>query len=146
MNVRTHTLRTIFTVSVLLTAFWVTGFAWEAVAGRDAPLSALVIAGALVTIAVSFAALRGGRLVIPNQIEAGEVFRVFVPRLVGAYIVSVPIVGVVTWLLIRTFSDNPKDSEAGIVVGLMAVWLPLWFAPAVGAEWSWRTMRKRGVA
>jgi len=146
MSIRTHTLRTVFAVSILLTAFWMIGFVWEPVAGRDAPIPALAIAALLVAIGVSYAAFRGGRLAVPPQLSAGEIVRLFVPRMVGAYIASVPTVGVVLWLLVRTFSDNPKDSEVGLFVWLMALWLPLWFAPALGVEWSWRAMRKRGVA
>ena len=143
MNIRAHALRTVFAVSVLLTAFWIVGFVWEPVAGRDAPIPALVVIGIAVAVGVSYAAFRGGRFAVPNQLGAAEIVRLFVPRMVGAYVVSVPIVGAITWLLVRAFSDNPKDSEAGIFVGLMAFWLPLWFAPALGVEWSWRAIQKR---
>jgi hypothetical protein len=146
MNIRVHTLRTVFAVSVLLTALWVSGFVWEPLAGRDAPTPVLVVVGTLVMSGVSYAAFRGGRLLVPSHLKAAEIIRLLVPRMVGAYVVSVPVVGAVTWLLVRAFSSNLKDSEAGIFVGLMAFWLPLWFAPALAAEWSWRTMRGRGVA
>ena len=146
MNIRVQTLRTVFAVSVLLTAFWVIGFVWEPVAGRDAPIPLLVVIGALVATGVSFVTFRGGRLALPMQLQFTELARLFIPRMVGAYLVSVPIVGAVVWLLIRAFSSTPSDSEVGVIVPLMALWLPLWFAPAVGAEWVWRSMRKRGMA
>ena len=146
MKVRTHSLRTVFAISVLLTAFWLIGFIYEPVAGRDAPIPVLLLAGALVATGVSYAAFRDGRLAVPDQFKALAIIVIFLPRMVGAYVASVPITGIVVWLLARAFSENPKDSEAGIFVGLMAFWLPLWFAPALGAEWSWRAMQKRREA
>ena len=144
MNIRAQTLRTIFAVSVLLTTFWVVGFVGEFIAGRDPPISALIVAAAVMAGVISSVAFSGGRLELPKQLKFAEVARIFVPRMVGGYIVSVPIVGCVAWALVRTFSSY--DPENGIFVGLMAFWLPLWFAPAVGAEWTWRSLRKRGVA
>jgi hypothetical protein len=146
MNIRPHALRAVFALSVLLTAFWLVGLAWDSITGRDLAIPRLVIAGVLVAVGVSLFAFRGGRLAIPAQLGVGAVVRTFIPRLIGAYVTAVPIVGLLTWLLLRAFSREPGSSETGTLIGLMALWLPLWFAPALGVEWWWHTMRERGLA
>ena len=138
-----QTLRAIFAVSTFLTAFWVVGFALEAVLRRDPPVLVLLAAGVVVAGVVSWFAFRNSRLLVPKQMATGKVVRDFLLRALGAYSLSVPIVGITTWLLIRLFSANPDRPEVGTLVLLMSVWLPLWFAPAIGVEWSWRSLRKQ---
>src|SRR5215218_7081817 len=145
MNVRAQALRIVFATSVLLTAFWVVGFVWEPVFGRDAPISILGFLGVAIAAAISWAAFRGGRFVLPPQTPIAEAVRAVVPRVIGAYFISVPVVGVAVWLLVRAFADT-SSSDAGVAVPLMALWLPLWFAPAVGIAWSRRSTLWRETA
>ena len=146
MEMRRHLLRAIFAASTFLTAFWVIGLVWDSVTGRDGPILSLLIASLLVASMVSSAAFRNGRLAVPTQIATADVVLTYVPRLVGAYLLSVPAVGLIVWLFIRAFSEDPNHPEGSMLVALMAVWLPLWFAPALGVEWSWRSIRKHGPA
>ena len=136
-------LRTIFIVSVLATAFWVLGLVWDTVFRREPAVPALLLAASGLATAVSWLVFRGDRLKLQVSVTLGELLRVFVPRLVGAYLVSVPIVAGVMFALSLVASDQ---SDAAIAIPLMAVWLPLWFAPALGAEWSWRSMQKQRPA
>jgi hypothetical protein len=146
MEMRRHLLRAIFATSTFLTAFWVIGLVWDSATGRDGPILALLIASLLAASMVSSAAFRNGRLAVPAQIATADVVLAYIPRLVGAYLLSVPAVGLIVWLSIRAFSEDPNHPEGSMLVGLMAVWLPLWFAPALGVEWSWRSIRKHSQA
>lgn len=145
MEMRRHLLRAIFAVSTFLTAFWVIGFIWEPIANRDAPIAALLISSLLAAILVSSAAFRSGRLIVPSQLGTVDVVRTYITRVVGAYLISVPAVGLIVWLSIRAFSEDPNHPEGSMLVGVMAVWLPLWFAPALGVEWCWRWIRKQSL-
>ncbi|MBL8520845.1 MAG: hypothetical protein JNK75_09240 [Betaproteobacteria bacterium] len=146
MEIRPHMLRGIFALSVLLTAFWVVGILWDSVAGRDPPVYVLVFVAAMLAAGVSQFAFRGRRLVIPSKLDMAETALSYVPRVIGAYLMAVPVVGLITWLLVTFVSRDSGHPESGILVWLMALWLPLWFAPAIGVEWWWHSIRKRGLA
>jgi len=137
-------LRVIFGVSALLTAFWTSALAWTAAVGEN-NLVAGVLA-VVVAVVVCRAAFRDGRMAIASPAEPGELFRVLAPRIVGAYLIAVPIVGGVVWALASFAGPDQRLGDATFVALIFAWWLPLWAAPALGAEWSWRVLRKRGTA
>jgi hypothetical protein len=80
------------------------------------------------------------------MISLGKTLAVFAPRVIAAYMILVPLTAAVTWALVQLFSSNPNHPDAQLFVWLMALWFPLWLAPAIGAELSWRTMRRKGWA
>lgn len=145
MGTPKHTFRVVFALSLLATVFWAIGLAWEPAFGRDAPIAALPLIAGGSAIVICWLAFRNGRLAVARTIGAAKTLAVFVPRLIGAYVVLVPLTAAIVWSLVQLLSSDPNHSEVQLFVWLMAVWFPLWLAPAIGAELSWRAMRKDGL-
>ena len=139
-----NTLRVVFSLSVLLTAFWVSALAWATAFGENNLVAGIV--AVVVATVVSWLAFREGRIAIAVPVEAGVLLRALVPRIVGSYLIAVPLVGLVVWALATLAGADQRPGDATFIAIIFAWWLPLWAAPALGAEWSWRVLRKRKMA
>lgn len=53
-----------------------------------------------------------------------------------SYVALIPICAIGGYFLVL-HGPNPKASDASIAITLIALWLPLWWAPAFGALWVW---------
>jgi hypothetical protein len=145
MQTPRHTLRAIFGISAVSTTFWMVALVWTAAVGENNVAS--VVVAPQVSAAVCWAAFRENRMALTSSLEVSELVRVLLPRIVGSYLIAVPIVGVVVWALTKLFgASEQRPGDATIVAIISAWWLPLWAAPAVGADWPWRSLRKRGAA
>ncbi|MEW6265375.1 MAG: hypothetical protein AB1641_20045 [Thermodesulfobacteriota bacterium] len=143
MTIPSQTLRVIFAASVLASAFWLIGLAWEPAFGRDAPIPALILLASAVTAGLCWFAFRGGRLVVPGGVRPARLIGLVLSRFVLAYLVSAPVCGVVAWGLIQLFWPEPSHPEAKLLAWLLALWFPLWPAPAAAAVLAWRGLRGR---
>ena len=146
METPRYTLRVIFALSLLTAAFWAIGFVWEPVFGRDAPITALALIATCGTALICWPTFRNGRLTVARPTSFGRTLAVFALRALVAYVILVPLTVAFVWALVQFFSTNPNHPDTQLFVWLMALWFPLWLAPAIGAEWSWRAMRKEGLA
>jgi hypothetical protein len=146
METPRNALRVVFATSLLAAVFWAVGFGWEPAFGRDAPIAVLVPIATGGAALICWPAFRNGRLKVARTTSFGKTLAVFALRVVAAYVILVPFTGAFVWALAQFFSANPNDADVQLFVWLMALWFPLWLAPAIGAEWSWRAMRKEGLA
>ena len=146
MKTPRYVLRVVFALSLLAAAFWAVGFVWESALGRDAPITALALIATGGAGLICWPAFRNGRLMVARTTSFGKTLAVFALRVVAAYVILVPLTGAFVWALVQFFSTNPNHPDAQLFVWLMGLWFPLWLAPAIGAEWSWRAMRKEGLA
>lgn len=146
METPRYTLRVVFALSLLAAAFWAIGFVWEPTFGRDAPIPALALLATGCAALICWPTFRNGRLMVARTTSFGKTLAVFALRVIAAYVVLVPLTGAFVLALTQFFSTNPNHPDAQLFVWLMALWFPLWLAPAIGAEWSWRAMQKEALA
>ena len=143
MTAPSQTLRFVFAGSLLASAFWAVGFAWEPIFHKDAPIPALVLIAGGIALAGCFPAFRNGKLTIPSSlpIGLGDLLALFLPRLVVSYLVLVPLCGAIVWGLVRALSPEPSHPDAHLFIWVFALWFPLWLAPAFGVALLWRVLR-----
>jgi hypothetical protein len=53
-----------------------------------------------------------------------------------SYLALIPICALGGYFLV-SHGPDPKASDGSIAIALLALWLPLWWAPAFGAVWTW---------
>ena len=67
----------------------------------------------------------------------------FIGFYVISYVVLVPVCAFFGHLIVQLTWPDPQHSEAGIFKTLVAIWLPLWWAPALSAVCVWARYRLR---
>lgn len=140
MSALSQSLRIVFSASILTSSFWLIGFAWESIAGRDAPVSVLIILAMAISASGSWLTFRKSRLAIPETIRFAELLKLLLSRFVVSYLSLVPICGFSVWGLIQLMSREPSHPDALLFVWLFALWFPLWLAPALASYLSWRAL------
>ena len=141
MTIRPHAVRIVFAASVILSAFWILGLASDIALGHDIPMPLLLPLAMGVAMAICTISLRRGRMSLRASTSMRALVIALVPKLILSYLGLAVAVGLLTWSALRFASASPAHPENGLVVGLLALWLPLWLAPAAAAEWWWRSER-----
>ena len=137
--------RAMFFLSVATTLFWVFGFAAEGICNAEPPLWSYSTA-ALVAASLSALALFRARphfLCVPPGAVAGFV-RGAVAWSVASYVAGALAVGGVSyWLMVRgPHVSESLRGESASAAYMLALWLPLWFSPAIGLSLAWWKMQK----
>lgn len=135
-----HSLQIVFTVSLMTSLFWLTGFVWEPVFREEPPIIWLFLISVGCVAFIALIAFRQGRMLLPQEIPLVELIKEFLGNWLILYVVFIPIVGVVTWMLVQAFSANPGHPEVSIYVAIMAVWFPLWPSPMAASFLTWRKL------
>lgn len=138
MNVPTHTLRVVFTLSMLACSVILVLF----IRGRAewTPEFWLQLAAASVAIctAICFAAFREGKMRLV-AVPLWSFVRVFVRQLATIYAVSaVGITAVALALIYIVTRSAPNALALAVLAGL---WLSLWLAPGIASVTTWRKLR-----
>ena len=132
--------RTVFCLSVTTTLFWAFGFAAERIAGTEPPFWTYAAPAIFITAVSTFAVFRTWpRFLTLTPGATARFLRAIAVWTFLAYIVGVLAVGVVAYLLLNP-SVQPSDamrSEASLAAYILALWFPLWFAPAIGVSLGW---------
>ena len=138
--------RSIFCLSIALTLFWGLGFAAEAVTGTEpAVWSCAVLAVALTTVFALLLFRVWPRFLGLRPGATGSFLRGVVLWTLVAYVFGVLVVGGAAMLLA---SRSPQGSEAlrgetSQLAYMLALWLPLWVAPAIGLALGWWKVDRR---
>lgn len=77
-------------------------------------------------------------LVLPPKIPSQRIALLLIGFSILSYIVLVPIFGILGYLYVQWAWPDPRHKDMDIFVSLMALWLPLWLAPAGGSVLTWR--------
>ena len=143
--IQTTTLRVIAALSIGTGAFWVVGLISDALLGFELSAYSLVV---FVTVAaILFVALpmmvRSRFLQSPASIRARRFGLTLIGLVLATYLILIPVFALFGWcLVVFSAGDGPDHSETSILIGLIALWLPLWWAPGVGAWAAWRVLRR----
>ena len=146
--VQTTTLRVITALSLGTGLFWVAGIVTDVFLGIDlsAPSLVVFVIVALVVVAGLPTITRSGFLESPACIQARRFSLTLIAAVLGAYLLLIPMFAFFGWCVtFLSAGDGPVHSETSIFIGLVAVWLPLWWAPGVGSWIAWRILRRRTV-
>lgn len=132
--------RTVFCLSMAATLFWISGFAAERVAGTEPPPWSYALPAIGMAAVAGFAVFRAWpRFLTVSPGTTGRFLRAFAVWTLLAYVVGVVAVGGVAHLLLNP-SAQPSEalrSEASLARVVLALWFPIWFAPAVGLSLGW---------
>lgn len=109
---------------------------------RERPEGVVALATAIVGSVMAWRMQRGpGFLEVAADVTVGRVVSAIAVHTVLGYLVLVPVAAAAAVGLVCWYGD-PRQAQAQWFVVLAALWLPLWWAPAVGPWWAWR----RGLA
>jgi hypothetical protein len=144
--IQTTTLRVIAALSIGTGVFWVAGLISDVLLGFE--LSANSLAVFVTVAAVLLVALpmvvRSRFLEAPASIRARRFGLTLAAAVLATYLSLVPVFALFGWCLVLfSVGDGSDHSETSILIGLIALWLPLWWAPGVGAWAAWRVLRRR---
>ncbi len=145
MTTPRHTLRAVFATSLLTSAFWLIGIAWEFAFGKDAPIPLLVFLAAAVAMMACWPAFNNAGLLVPGSTRPIGLARLLLSRLILCYFALVPVCGVAAWVLVQLFAHQPSHPETRLFIWLFALWFPLWLAPAIAAVLAWRALLRSGA-
>jgi hypothetical protein len=132
--------RTVFCLSLAATLFWVFGFAAERITGTEPSFLNYSIPALVVTAVFAFAVFRAWpRFLRVDPGSMGRFLRGIAVWTVAAYVVgAVALGGLAYWLLDPgAESSETMRGEASLAAYILALWFPLWFAPAVGLSVGW---------
>ena len=132
--------RTVFCISLAATLFWAFGFAAERIAGTEPPLWSYAVPAIGIAAVSAFAVFRAWpRFLTVRPGTTGRFVRGIAVWTVLAYVVGVVAVGGLAYLLMNPSAQASEAlrSEASLAAYILALWFPLWFAPAVGLSLGW---------
>jgi hypothetical protein len=133
--------RLVFALSVCATLFWVFGFVAERLTGEEPPLWLYMGPALLSTGLLCLSAFRlWPRFLLPPSSARSFPWLPFGAWTVIAYVLGVVFVGLVSFVYFSSRvpqSSEALRSETSMLAVLLALWFPLWFAPAVGLVLAW---------
>jgi hypothetical protein len=141
---RAYALRALLAASLVLGLFWTAGVVIEDVQKQtlEHPWLLFLLSAGVVALGLRrlFAA-RPEALVVPAQVSPGWLGVRLVAYTLAAYLALMPLCGLLGRpIVISSWPDH--HSQAGLYKFLMALWLPLWWAPGVAALAAGRWSRK----
>jgi hypothetical protein len=146
--VQTNVLRVIAALSSGTGVFWAAGLISDVFLGVDLSTNSLVVFVAVA--AILFVGLptmvRSSLLQPPTSVQARRFCLILVVSVLATYLLLIPVFAIFGWCLVGFSAGTGSDSsETQILIGLVAIWLPLWWAPGVGAWISWLVLRRRAL-
>jgi hypothetical protein len=139
-------LRVVFAISIGLGSFWVVGLVNNLHLGFDVSYPALFIillVAAFLFLVILPAIFWPRMFLLPEETSLLRFAASLTINTLIGFVCLVPLFLAIGWISLLTSKGGP-GSQAGIFVTLMALWLPLWWAPGVGAFLTWfRNTRKK---
>jgi len=132
-----YALRSITILSSYLGLFWTVGLLADVCFGYDRPavFGAALLAFTVVLAWIIFSSFPN-LLTGTDKITNLRLTVMLLSFSVLSYIALIPICALGGYFLV-SLGPNPKASDASIAITFIALWLPLWWAPAFGAVWTW---------
>ncbi|MFC1824221.1 hypothetical protein ACFL9T_16035 [Thermodesulfobacteriota bacterium] len=135
--------RWIFSMSFAIGMLWLLGFLMEPIGQKEPSIITLSISSLVITIIVSYSLFK----LSPNFLKAYPEANIsstkyYIFSIVASYFLLIPIFALVSYLLVRIFGDI-NHSESGILIGLFAIWFPLWWFVPVGLSIGWFIYKRK---
>lgn len=132
--------RSVFCLSIAATLFWAFGLAAERVAGTEPPFWSYAALAFLIAAICALAVFRVWPhfLTLKPGATASFLGSIAIWTLL-AYVAGVLVVGAIAYVLLNP-SGQPSEAmrnEGSLAVYILALWFPLWFAPALGLSLGW---------
>jgi len=132
--------RAVFCLSTATTLFWILGFAAERVFGAEPPIWSYAIPAIVTAGVFAYVIFRSWpRFLTLSPGGTARFMRAIAIWTLLTYVIGVLAVGAVAYPLLNP-SVQPSDamwSEASLATYILALWFPLWFAPAIGLSVGW---------
>lgn len=139
MTIPSHSLRTVFAMSVFACAVVFVLFVRGRVTWTDGFWIELVAVAATISIVICWLVFRKGRLYLSN-VPVGNFFSVFVPQLVYMYFASA--VGLTAIALAVSYTVTLSAASSLALAVVAGLWLALLFAPGMACLTSWHKLRE----
>ena len=129
--------RWIFSLSFAIGMLWLLGFLLEPIGQEEPSIFILSISSLLITIILSFCLFRLNPNFLKTYPESSiSSTKFYILSIFISYFLLVPFFALVSYLLVRIFGDI-NHHESGILIGLFAIWFPLWWFVPVGLTIGW---------
>lgn len=121
----------ILTLSVALSAFWISGFIFEASYKNSNETAFGSLFGLVACVAAYFYTFIKNRSFFSAVAPNWKTYSVFT---LTAYILSVPVGLLIGYIYVYISFGEIKEAsgEISVLLSLAAVWFPLWWSPALG--------------
>ena len=147
-GVRAWSVPLICGASLCFGLFWTAGVLLEEITRLNTPAWALAPPSLLLAVAVVWlpARRRPGRWSLPTDASLWRVAAAFVFYTVAGYVALTPLCWLLGKVLVLTTWPDPNHSQAGLFALILALWLPCWWAPGLGALVAlWYARRRWGT-
>jgi hypothetical protein len=138
-------LRVVTAVSLTLGMFWTIGIIIDETLKQDLihPLMLLalstIVAGVfLLTVCSTWPSV----LKMPPSVSPGRLIGRLMAYTLAAYILLVPAAGAFAHVLVMLSWADPDNSESTLFKAAVALWLPVWWSPGLGAVAVWAKLSK----
>ena len=129
--------RWIFSLSFAIGMLWLLGFLMEPIGQKEPSIITLSISSLVITIIFSYFLFKLSPNFLKSYPEADiSNTKYYILSIVVSYFLLVPFFALVSYLLVRIFGDI-NHNESGILIGLFAIWFPLWWFIPVGLTIGW---------
>ena len=129
--------RWIFSLSFTIGMFWLFGFLLEPIRQEEPSILTVFVLSLLVAVIFSFCLFRFSPNFLKSYPESDiSSAKYYILCIIGSYFLLVPFFALVSYLLVKTFGDI-NHHESGILIGLFAIWFPLWWCVPIGLTIGW---------
>ena len=129
--------RWIFSLSFTIGMFWLLGFLLEPIGQEEPSILTLSVLSVLVGVIFSFCLFKRSPNFLKTYPESYiSSTKYYILSMVASYFLLVPLFALVSYLSVRIFGDIDHH-ESGILIGLFAIWFPLWWFVPVGLTIGW---------
>jgi len=135
--------RWIFTLNFTLGMFWLLGLLLELIRQEEPLILYISILSLFITIIFSFCLFKLSPNFLKTYPESYiSLTKYYILSIIASYFLLVPFFALVAYLFVIIF-DNINRHEYGIVIGLLAIWFPLWWFIPVGLTIGWLFYKRK---
>jgi hypothetical protein len=141
-------LRVITAVSLVLGLFWTSGIIIDETQKQDLLHPLLLLALSTILVGVFLLAICSAWpnvLKLPLSVSLGRLLSRLIGYTLAAYILLIPVAGTLGHVLVRLSWANPHHSQSTLFQVAVALWLPIWWSPSLGAVAVWAKLSKKNV-
>lgn len=135
--------RYLFTVSLIVGFFWLLGFAIEPFVDHEPSIWIIMVVSSIISIATSYLIYSScPKFLKMHEDSEVSLLKCYVISILGSYFLLVPVVGMISYLLVKIFGDI-NHHEAQVFIVLMAIWFPIWWIIPVGLSIGWMVHKRK---
>ena len=135
--------RWIFSISIVIGMLWLLGFIMEPIGQKEPSIIVLFIYSLLITTIFScFLFKLSPRFLRKYPESSVSSTKYYLLSIFVSYFLLIPFFAMVSYFAVKIFGDI-NHHESGILIGLFAIWFPIWWFVPVGLTIGWFLYRRK---